>query len=707
MTFHAYYQYVCLSVVCLCAASLPMEARGQEHRQPTDTRDTLLVIDKEIGEVVITGERTGVSLNAVSNRLSSPEIRNALGTSLTTLLERVSGVSSISTGTTVSQPVIQGMYGDRILIINNGARQTGQQWGIDHAPEVDMNGSTSVSVIKGSDAVRYGSDALGGIIVMEQAPLPFRKKSLQGKLSALYGSNGRRYTATGHLEGALPGNLAWRVQGTWMDAGDRSTANYLLNNTGSREYHTSAVIGYDRGRLRVEGFYSRFYNLTGVMLSAQMGSEDLLAERIRLGRPLHTDPFSRSIRAPSQTVTHQTAVGKVRFNMKHGGSLHWQSTWQKDDRQENRIRRTGSNIPAVSLHLNSFQHLLRWKRDYHSWQTEAGSQFMFIENHSRAGTGFVPVIPNYTETQAGIYGIGKYNFSKGGVEAGIRLDMQETRASGYDWTGSPYGGTRKFGNVSYSLGGHYRLSRHWQLTSNFGLAWRAPHVYELYSNGNELGSGMFVKGDSAMHAERSYKWVSSLRYGNGVFSIRLDGYLQWVDGYIYDRPEKETVTVISGAYPVFRYRQTPAFFRGMDLDLHFTPGSAWDYHAVASFIRANERTQGNYLPYIPSFHFSHELAWMREMKSHVKLRLNIRHRFVAKQRRFNPDTDLIPYTPPAYHLLGFDAGLELPVKRGHQIRLMLSADNLLNREYKEYTNRSRYYAHDMGRDVRCGINWSF
>lgn len=112
-----------------------MEARGQEHRQPMDARDTLLVIDKEIGEVVITGERTGVSLNAVGNRLSSPEIRNALGTSLTALLERVSGVSSISTGTTVSQPVIQGMYGNRILIINNGARQTGQQWGIDHAPK--------------------------------------------------------------------------------------------------------------------------------------------------------------------------------------------------------------------------------------------------------------------------------------------------------------------------------------------------------------------------------------------------------------------------------------------------------------------------------------------------------------------------------------------------------------------------------------------
>ena len=138
---------------------------------------------QKLGEVVVTGERAGASPNVVSRRLSSPEIRNALGTSLATLLERVSGVSSISTGTAVSKPVIQGMYGNRILIIHNGARQTGQQWGADHAPEVDMNGSSSVSVIKGSDAVRYGSDALGGIIVMEQSPEP--DKSLMKQSSGI------------------------------------------------------------------------------------------------------------------------------------------------------------------------------------------------------------------------------------------------------------------------------------------------------------------------------------------------------------------------------------------------------------------------------------------------------------------------------------------------------------------------------------------
>ena len=214
----------------------------------------------------------------------------------------------------------------------------------------------------------------------------------------------------------------------------------------------------------------------------------------------------------------KTAIGKMKFSMRNAGNLYWQSSWQKDDRQENRIRRLGSDIPAVSLHLNSLQNSLCWKLNYNSWQTEVGGQIMFIDNHSQAGTGIVPVIPNYTETQMGIYGIGKYNYSKGGIEAGIRFDGQETRASGYDWTGSLYGGTRKFNNVSYSLGGHHHFSDQWKLTTNFGLAWRAPHVYELYSNGNELGSGMFVKGDSTMHSERSYKWISSISYSNKVFS---------------------------------------------------------------------------------------------------------------------------------------------------------------------------------------------
>ena len=88
-------------------------------------------------------------------------------------------------------------------------------------------------------------------------------------------------------------------------------------------------------------------------------------------------------------------------------------------------------------------------------------------------------------------------------------------------------------------------------------------------------------------------------------------------------------------------------------------------------------------------------------------KISLNHRFVAKQTRFNPATDLIPFTPAAYHLMGFEASLSVPMREGMSLRMGLMGDNILNHEYKEYTNRSRYYAHDMGRDVRFIITWNF
>lgn len=170
MIFETYFKHVYLYVACLYATSGTGLYAQTLHQHAGTQRDTVPVTFpvQHLEEVVITAGRPGITAGAVSNRISSSEIHRVAGSSLATLLERISGVSSLSTGTTVSKPVIHGMHGNRILIINNGARQTGQQWATDHAPEVDINESGNILVIKGADGVRYGSDALGGIIVMEQ-----------------------------------------------------------------------------------------------------------------------------------------------------------------------------------------------------------------------------------------------------------------------------------------------------------------------------------------------------------------------------------------------------------------------------------------------------------------------------------------------------------------------------------------------------------
>jgi len=667
--------------------------------------------EQNIGEIVVTGVRQQASINSVSNKIDESLIDRSMGKSLASILEHVSGVSSIQTGTTVAKPVINGMYGNRILIVNNGARQTGQQWGVDHAPEIDQNSSGSIEVIKGAESVRYGSEALGGIIVMNQKALPYGQTALSGHLRTLYGNNGKRYSVVAQAEGTMPfsKNLAWRLQGTYANSGDQSTAKYVLNNTGYREHDFSASLGYKLNALKLEGYYSMYNLKLGVLNSAQLGSEDLLKERIALGQPAEVYPYSRHINYPFQQIVHHTAIGKVYFDAGKYGNFFWQTAFQADDRQENRIRRMNlSYIPAVSMYLTSFQNQLKWNLAYNKWNTEAGATYLHIRNRNQTGTGVVPLIPNYTEYDLGIYAIQKYRNGNWTAEAGIRFDNQETRASGYDYTGKLYGGHHVFSNFSYNLGTSYRFNEQLKLTSNLGLAWRAPHVHELYSNGNELGSGMFVMGDSTMHSEQSTKWVTSLSYRSAFAEVRVDAYLQWINGYIYDEPLKgRYVTVISGSYPLFQYKQTGAFFRGIDFDVRLRPIQHVEYHLLSGLIWANEKQTGNYLPYIPSARFDHDITWEDIRVGKGNAWLQLKHRLVLKQTRFNPANDLIDFTPPTYNLFGLEAGIDWPLGERNKLRMLLAADNLFNKEYKEYTNRSRYYAHDMGRDIRFSIGWVF
>ncbi|WP_375714009.1 TonB-dependent receptor [Hoylesella enoeca] len=714
-------------VLLLFVAAMPLCAQqvmrnSYVGKMPTADTDTIKTAQKkknkksafskaqQLKEIVVTGERRQASVNSVSEKISSNVIDRSMGKSLASLLEHVSGVSSIQTGTTVAKPVINGMYGNRILIVNNGARQTGQQWGADHAPEIDQNSSSSIEVIKGAESVRYGSEALGGIIVMEQKRLPYGQEQTTGHVRALYGSNGLRYSAVAQAEGTLPlcRDIAWRLQGTYSNSGDQKTAHYLLNNTGYREHDLSATLGYSHQRLRLEGFYSMYNLKLGVMLSAQMGSEDLLKERIALGRPIEIDPYTRHITYPFQHVVHHTAIGKVYFDGGQYGNFFWQTAFQADDRKENRMRRMNhSDIPAVSMDLTSFQNQLKWTLGRDRWNTEAGASYLHIRNKNQAGTGVVPLIPNYTEYDLGIYGIQKYRHGTWDAEAGVRFDNQQTRAAGYDYTGKRYGGHHNFSNFSYNLGANYRPSEHWKFTTNLGLAWRAPHVYELYSNGNELGSGMFVVGDSTMHSEQSTKWITSVVYRSTFADVRLDGYLQWINGYIYDEPSHQYITIISGAYPLFRYKQTDAFFRGVDLDMRIRPVAQIEYHLLSGLIWANEQKTHNYLPFIPSARIDHDVTWSGLRLGGINAWVQLKHRFVFKQRRFNPDSDLIDFTPASYGLWGFELGADWKVSATNKLRVLVAADNLLNKEYKEYTNRSRYYAHDMGRDIRCSIGWFF
>ena len=289
----------------------------------------------------VVGTRRPVSANVVSSKVSTERIERNLGRNLASLLTEVSGVTSLQTGTTTAKPVIHGMYGTRVLIVNNGVRQSGQQWGDDHAPEVSVDANDQVHVVKGAEAVAHGSEALAGVIILRQSAFELRylgkatavggearrQRPLQGAstigectlpedddaregfgaMRYRFGANGRRFTEVAKLEGALPflPSLAWRAQLSYTNAGDRSTAKYLLTNTGVRELDYSLALGWRGEHLSLESYFSQYQNKTGLLPSGHLKNANEIEALIERGRPLTFRPFSRHIDYPHHDVLHR------------------------------------------------------------------------------------------------------------------------------------------------------------------------------------------------------------------------------------------------------------------------------------------------------------------------------------------------------------------------------------------------------------------
>ena len=162
---------------------------------PEDRKITLQLKDdsKQLDNVTVTALQRHTSVLQQSSAISQEALEKGGATSLAKLLETIPGVSSISTGNTIAKPVIQGMHSSRILLMNNGVRLESQSWGADHAPELDYTGSSMVEVVKGAECIRYGFGAMGGVVLLNDAPLPYGNKALKvnGNVNLGYDTNAR------------------------------------------------------------------------------------------------------------------------------------------------------------------------------------------------------------------------------------------------------------------------------------------------------------------------------------------------------------------------------------------------------------------------------------------------------------------------------------------------------------------------------------
>ncbi|MEJ7665944.1 MAG: TonB-dependent receptor [Hymenobacter sp.] len=162
----------------------------------------------QLGEVRVEGAKeTRPLISQSQTTLTGRALQQTRGLNLAAALQGITGVYSIQTGPTIAKPVIHGLYGNRVLILNNGVRQEGQQWANDHAPEIDPFTATRLTVIKGAASIRYGADAIGGVVLVEPAALP-DTAGVGGEVNLVGMTNGRLGAASAFVQGAIPADSA-------------------------------------------------------------------------------------------------------------------------------------------------------------------------------------------------------------------------------------------------------------------------------------------------------------------------------------------------------------------------------------------------------------------------------------------------------------------------------------------------------------------
>lgn len=662
-----------------------------------------------IQEVVVEGQLKHTTNLQQAVAIQAKDLEKGTSLNLAQLLESVPGVSSISAGSSISKPVIQGMHSSRIVLVNNGVRLESQSWGEDHAPEIDHTGASIIEVIKGAESVRYGQGALGGVVLFNQATLPFGHDRfyISGKANVGYATNGRAYDVAGSMEMGYKG-WGMRLHGMYKRSGDYSTAEYGMWNTGYSNISLSGYTGYQSKSLTATLFASLYTSRQGIYKYSTVSDPQLLLQRFKVGRPDPSQirPFSYDIEPPFQQSQHFTLKGELDWRINEDHSLETKISYQDNLRQEfeNRKRDDISWLPVQDLILSSSSLDVAWEgkwSEQHS--SQAGITGMYQSNFNVPGTKQPAFIPNFASLTMGAFAIHKARLDKLSASLGLRYDYRAMDVYGYTSVNlfKKYHEFKLYASVTGSAALHYQFTDNWSARANVGLAWRPPDVNELYATGIHH-STYWVVGNRDLLPEIGVKPVLGVTFRNEWLVIEPSAFYQYVHNYIYDNIGQGLDRFQdhpTGRYPRFIYEQDNAQLYGGDLMATVRPFvEGLEVTLRSEWIRGRNLTQDSWLPFMPSDRYGMGISYTRDFGSKSRWHANavLDGQYVTKQMNFDPTKDLAPDSPPAYFLLNATAEVSYDLPHGRAIKLVFMGDNLLNALYKEYTDRFRFFAHARG-----------
>ena len=697
---------------------------------------------EELSEVSVTGSGNKKETKTAQETLiNSNTLKKYSALNLGDALKEVSGVSSINTGNTIVKPMINGMHSSRLLILNNNVRLQDQEWGIEHAPNIDINSASQISVIKGSGALAYGGDAIGGVIFVNPKRA-ILKDTLYGKTTVSGQSNGRGFSLSSSLNKNYAQGWFFNVQGTLRRNGDFEAPDYVLTNTGLASQGFSVRTGKNNFESGFEVFYSYLNNEIGILRASHIGNIQDLVNAINSEYPLVIEDFSYDINSPKQDVTHHLLKGAYYKRFKNFGKVTLQYDYQNNQRFEFDVRvGADRNKPALDLNLQthtlSTDAVIDSKSNY---ELKFGLLARYQNNFANPDTGVRRLIPDYNKYDFGAYTTGEWRLnSNTTLDLGFRYDFNRIDAKkfyqtsrweerGYDEDFSDIIiedlGTQlltnpvfDYHNFAVSAGAKYQLSDNSYILGNYSLSNRPPNPSELFSDGLHHSAARIELGDLRLNQEISNRISASYNYIGNNFSMMLEGFYNRINDFMYLEPFGIEQT-IRGAFPVWNYLQTDSELYGIDLSANYTISEALAISNKSSYTIGNDIENNRPLIDIPAFYTTNSISYKNELWNNFSTTL--KSEWVFEQTKF-PDNNFETFiaatnetvlvdisTPPsAFHLLHFYTETTFKTSKNTNLNVALSVNNLLDTNYRAYLNRLRYFADDLGRNIMLQLQLNY
>jgi len=664
--------------------------------------------------------------------------------SLGDALKEISGVSSLKTGSTIVKPVINGLHSSRVLIINNNVRLEDQQWGTEHAPNMDVNTAGKISVIKGAQGLQYGGDAIGGIVIIDPPHIPV-KDTLFGKTILNGQSNGRGGSITSSLFKGYKSGWNWNLQGSFKYLGDFEAPDYVLSNSGNRERNFSGSLGYKGEDQGFSLFYSYFNAEIGILRASHISSTSDLIRAINSGEPQYIAAFSYNIKAPRQELQHH--LGKINYYklFSNDRKLSFQYSFQMNNRLEFDLRRGADrDKPSLDLDLKTHTFNADFEGNYsEKFKYKTGISASYQNNFADTeNTNVRTLIPNYDKLDAGIYAIGNYSFNeKLTLETGLRYDYSHVDAKKYylktRWTERGYDNEFNnfivrdegqqwytnpvftYNNFSGSAGTKYEINDNLNWFTNVGVASRNPNPAELFSDGLHHSTGQIELGDLRLKREVALKIATALNYTTGKFALEVNPYANFINDFKVLIP---TTIILSnrGPFPVWEYKQVDARLLGVDVTADYDFAKNLNWHSTAAYVYGDDLTNDKALIDMPPFNFNNTVSFKKA--SWNNLVLSLKNETVLTQKRY-PNNDFyvdvldsgdpvstlveISRPPKGYSLLHFNSEMSFNVFYNSKMTIGFNIQNIMNTNYRDYLNKTRYYADDLGRNFRVQLKLNY